>query len=467
VVLAYLAVLSVAVGRVGLAPPTLAGELRPALNMLAASGVKGGLVVCIGCDDPQLLVDFGKAGPYLVQGLDTDAGKVETARKLVESKGLYGKVTADLFNGRDLPYVDNLVNLLVVVDSESAVSAEEMNRILAPRGVRLVGSAGSDLVKHTKPVPVDIDDWTHFLHGPDNNAVAEDTAVGPPRHIQWCSEPMWGRHHDLEKATYPTVRTVLSSKGRLISLIDQTESSDMKMPSRWEVVARDAFSGVLLWRRPARLKSHTEYKRKWGLEEVWRQMIVDESYVYMSLAPGKPLSSLDIETGNVVRSFDGTTGYSELIKDGNTLFLVIPDHEIVASDAKTGKRLWRWTPGDDGEIIRLTMAAAGGRVFVKTDRSVVCLSAATGNRLWRRELTQSREKVKLYFPREKLIAKGDVVLVSYGGKDPLSLNKDVQEFLGSHPRVREYDGKLAALSARDGSILWSGPYFPNLEGAPG
>jgi outer membrane protein assembly factor BamB len=435
--------------------------------MLATSRVKGGLVVCIGCDEPQLLVDFGKAGPYLVQGLDTDAGKVETARKLLESKRLYGKVTADLFDGENLPYVDNLVNLLVVTRTGFAVSDREMNRILAPRGVRLAGNVAAGLVKHTKPAPADIDDWTHFLHGPDNNAVAEDTAVGPPRHIQWCSEPIWGRHHDFEKATYPTVRTVLSSEGRLISLIDQTESSDMTVPSRWELVARDAFSGVLLWRRPVRLKSHTEYKRKWGLEEVWRQMIVDESYVYMSLAPGKPLSSLDIETGNVVRSYDGTSGYSELIKDVNTLFLVIPDHEIVASDARTGKCLWRWTPGDDGEIIRLTMAAAGGKVFVKTDKSVVCLSADSGKPLWRRELAQSQKKIKLYFPREKLIVADGVVLVSYAGKDPLSLNKDVQEFLGSHPRVREYGGRLAALSAEDGELLWSGPYFPNLEGAPG
>jgi len=59
------------------------------------------------------------------------------------------------------------------------------------------------------------------------------------------------------------------------------------------------------------------------------------------------------------------------------------------------------------------------------------------------------------------------VLVSFAGNDPVSLNKDLYEFLGSHPRVREYDGKLAALSAEDGSFLWQTAYYPNLEGAPG
>jgi outer membrane protein assembly factor BamB len=466
-VLAFLAILSCGLRRMGLAPPRLNGGLKPTLHLLAASGIKGGLVVCVGCDDPQLLVDLGKAGPYLVQGLDTDANRVEAARKFIQSEGLYGKVAADVFNGKNLPYVDNLVNLLVVVDSECMISDDEMDRIIAPRGVGIISNVAKDPVKFTKPVPADIDDWTHFLHGPDNNAVAEDTRVGPPRHIQWCSEPMWGRDHHVEKGTYPTIRTVLSSNGRLISLIDQTETSDMTVPSQWAVVARDAFSGVLLWIRPVELKSHAEQKAKWGLEEVWRQMVADESSVYVALAPDKPLSALDIDTGDVVRSFEGTTGYSELIKDGNVLLLVIPDHEIVAADAWTGRRLWRWTPGDDGEIIRLTMAAADGRVFVKTDISVVCLSADSGKPLWRRELAQSEKKAKLYFPREKLIVKDGVVLVSYAGKDPDSLNKDIQEFLGSHPRVREYDGKLAALSAEDGSILWKSAYLPNLEGAPG
>ncbi len=454
-----------------------------ALDLLAASGVRGGLVVCIGCGDPQLLVDIGEAGPYLVQGLDIDAETVKAARKFVQSEGIYGKVAVDVFDGKNLPYVDNLVNLLVALDPTCAVSENEMDRTLAPRGVGIISRDGNeelisgirhpksdvetDLVKFAKPVPADIDDWTHFLHGPDNNAVAEDTAVGPPRHLQWRSKPMWGRDHHAEKGTYPTVRTVLSSKGRLISLIDHTETSDMKVPSQWAVVARDAFSGVLLWTRPIRLKSHAEQKTKWGLEEVWRQMVADGSHVYVAPAPDEPLNALDIDTGRTVRSFWGTSGFSEMIKDGDILFLVMREHAIVAADARTGKGLWKWSPGKDGEITRLTLAAADGKVFVKTDKSVVCLSADSGKPQWRRELAQSQKKVKLYFPREKLIVKDGVVLVSYAGRDPVSLNKDVQEFLGSHPRVREYNGKLAALSAEDGSVLWRSTYYPGLEGSPG
>ena len=454
----------------------------------------GGLVVCVGCDHLQLLVDWGKTGSWLVHGLDSDVKKVEAARRFIQSKGMYGKVAVDVFDGKNLPYVDNLVNLLVVLNPRCAFPSDEVDRILAPGGTAIINKDGNDrlisgmsdypghdfglgtgFVTIMKPRSGDRDDWTHFLHGPDNNAVAEDTVVGPPRHIQWCSEPMWGRDHHAEKGTYPTVRTVLSSRGKLISLIDQTDTSDMKVPSQWAVVARDAFSGVLLWTRPIRLKSHTEQKAKRGLEEVWRQMVVDENRVYVAPAPNEPLNALNIGTGRTVQSYEGTNGFSEIIKYGkqyesllkNFLFLVMPEHEILAVWVPSGKHVWRWTAGDDGEIIRLTMAADDGKVFVKTDKSVVCLSAFNGKLLWRRELAQSQKKIKLYFPREKLIVKDGVVLVSYAGKDPVSLNKDVQEFLGSHPRVREYDGKLAALSAEDGSILWRSAYHPGLEGTPG
>ena len=198
----------------------------PQRDLLVPFGVKGGLVVCVGCDDPQVLFDLGKAGPTLVQGLDTDESKVEEARKFLQLKGVYGKVMADVFDGENLPYIDNLANLLVVLESGCSIPDEEINRILAPRGAgvitwdgnkNLISSLryltfklGTEFVKFTKPVPADIDDWTHFLHGPDNNAVAEDRVAGPPRHIQWCSEPLWGRDHHTEKGTYPTVRRVCS-----------------------------------------------------------------------------------------------------------------------------------------------------------------------------------------------------------------------------------------------------------------
>jgi len=430
---------------------------QTAKEILATAKVHGGLVVVVGLDDPGLLTALRANDSYLVHGLDTDPAEVAGARKRIFATGSYGKVSVGQFDGRNLPYVDNLVNLLVVQEAKCDVESAEMDRVLAPRGVAIVNGK-----KTVKPVPDDIDEWSHFLHGPDNNALAEDTVVGPPKHMQWRSEPFWGRDHHAEKGTYPTIRTVVSSRGRLFCLIDETESSNMKIPSRWTIVARDAFSGVLLWKK--RL-TPTKYPRK--LEQVWRQLIADGDSVYAVLGTGLPLSELDAVSGEVTRNYRHTEGLKEVIKDHNALFVLCEDDSIVAFEADSGKESWKWNPGDDDAVVRLTLAASDGRVFVKTGKAMSCLSADTGESLWRVPLPGPEKKVHLAYPHEKLLVKDDVVLCSYGGRDPLSLNRDSAEFLGSHPRVREYGGTLGAFSAGDGSLLWETAYLANLESAPG
>ena len=105
-----------------------------ARQILDATDVKGGLIVHIGCGDGKLTAALRINDSYIVQGLDADIDKVEKAKKTIVSKGLYGKVTAREFDGKNLPYIDNLVNLVVATD-KCKVPDDEIARILAPRGV--------------------------------------------------------------------------------------------------------------------------------------------------------------------------------------------------------------------------------------------------------------------------------------------------------------------------------------------
>ena len=84
------------------------------------------------------------------------------------------------------------------------------HRGLVPLGVAYIG--GKQTVK---PWPEDIDEWTHHLHDVDGNPVANDRAVGPPRHVQWVTEPRWQRHHEMT----PSVNALVSSRGRLFAII--------------------------------------------------------------------------------------------------------------------------------------------------------------------------------------------------------------------------------------------------------
>ena len=451
-----------------------AGE--SAQRILRASGIEGGLVVHVGCGDGKLTAALSANDSYVVHGLDTESENIEQARCHIQSLGLYGKVAVDTFDGSRLPYADNLVNLLVVSGFGVQVSADEIARVLAPRGVAFVtGDLGNTDTRHltpdtsprlpgwtkfTKPWPDAIDEWTHFLHGPDNNAVAEDRVVGPPRHMQWLAGPKWTRHHHTDKG--PTIRAVVSSRGRLYYMVDETPSSNRSVPSTWFLAARDAFSGVLLWKTPVQAES---YERR--LELVWRTIVADDERVYASLGTDLPLSALNGATGDVITSYAGTEGFQEVIKDGDTLFVVSGQGSILALRADTGARLWQWQPGEDDAIVPLTLAASDGCVFVKTDNGVHCLSTDGGRTFWQVDLPGSEKKIRLKWPRERLLVKDGVALCSCGGKDPKILDRDKFEYLGSHPRVHDYGGKLAALSAEDGSLLWTTDYLPGLESTPG
>ena len=104
------------VGNITYAGIFSSSQQRQAKKILDATGVKGGLIVHIGCGDGKLTAALRASDSYLVHGLDTDAEDVTKAREHIRSLGLYGPVSADTFDGRNLPYVDSLVNLVVAED---------------------------------------------------------------------------------------------------------------------------------------------------------------------------------------------------------------------------------------------------------------------------------------------------------------------------------------------------------------
>ena len=133
--------------------------MEEAAKILKATTSSGGLVVHLGSGDGKLTAALGKSGSYVVQGLDSDDGNVRKARRYVEELGLYGKTCFDRF-GDKLPYIDNLVNLLIV-ENPGNITSEEMMRVLTPEG-RLYDLTSGKI--EIKPAMSGIDDWTHFMH---------------------------------------------------------------------------------------------------------------------------------------------------------------------------------------------------------------------------------------------------------------------------------------------------------------
>jgi len=108
----------------GMATASLAGEPAaqapsPASNLVArgiieTSGFPGGVCVQVGATDSRLLVSLADGGKFLVQGLALDEATVASLRRDLQAAGGYGGVSVDRLASARLPYVENLVNLLVV-----------------------------------------------------------------------------------------------------------------------------------------------------------------------------------------------------------------------------------------------------------------------------------------------------------------------------------------------------------------
>ena len=193
-------------------------------------------MVQLGCGDGKLTAALHANDSFIVHGLDADAAKVAAARDHIQSLGLYGKVSVEQWSGPHLPYADNLVNL-VVAENLSSVPMEEVLRVLVPNGVALVRD-GQTWKKTAKPRPSAMDEWTHFLHGPDNNAVAHDSLVGAPFRIQWVDGPKWARNHN----NLSTTSAMVTSGGRLFVIVDEGPTASLVLPSSWQLVARDALT---------------------------------------------------------------------------------------------------------------------------------------------------------------------------------------------------------------------------------
>jgi outer membrane protein assembly factor BamB len=340
--------------------------------ILQAAGVRGGLVVHLGCGEGGLTAALCAGDRYVVQGLERDANQVEAARKHIQSLGRYGQVSVRRWDSARLPYNDNLVNL-VVASGECRVADEEIGRVLAPNGVAIsLDSRLSTLDFFRKPVPDDIDQWTHYLHDSGNNAVADDDRVGPPRHLQWKSGPMWCRSHEFASS----VQALISAGGRLIGVIDEGIIGQPRgVPTLWALTARDAFNGILLWRRPCdQISPHA--------------LVAIGDTVYVTLRNRGPLCILDAATGETRHTCDQTGKVSEIAFCENRLILgtQLTDRQggsgphVVAADPDDGHVLWKKAVET---VAKNTLVAGSGRVCYSTPSELVCLSLESGKELWR------------------------------------------------------------------------------------
>ena len=418
-----------------------------AKDILQATGINGGLIVHLGCGDGTLTAALHADDSFLVHGLDAD---VTAARRHIQSLGLYGLVSVEQWAGDRLPYADNLVNL-IVADNLGKLTMDEVMRVLAPNGVALI--AGKKIVK---PWPKEIDEWTHFLHGSDNNAVAHDTLVGPPKSMQWVAEPLYCRTHEIDSS----ISALVSARGRLFYILDEGPMglADQRLPEKWALVARDAFNGVLLWKQPLPHWGWPEWKRDLLAGKDWvkvsaqrlnfpaalpKRLVADGDKLYVTFGFHAPVSQVDAGTGAILHTYAGTENADEIVVRDGILVICVrtntgsgPSDAVLAVEAGTGRILWKLPKL---HVTPLSLAASAGHVVFDNQSEIVCLDQKTGQPLWRKpsqglqvkQKNASREGVVegwQWHESETLVVQNGIVL---------SMDKD-----------------LEAISLETGKTLW-------------
>jgi len=464
--------LAACAGRCVAAEQTVGDQAK---RLLDTAGVKGGLIVHLGCGDGRLTAALGESDRFVVHGLDDNEDAITEARRHISAEGVYGRTSVRRFSGKRLPYVDNLVNL-VVASGECQVADAEIARVLAPGGVALtLDPQLSTLDSYRKPWPAEIDEWTHFLHGPDNNAVAQDRVVGPPYHLQWLGWPRHLRSHE----HLNSLSALVSARGRIFYIIDEGPTAAVTSPSRWRLVARDAFNGVLLWKRDlGPWEGHFRLFRS-GPPDVARRLVAVDDRVYATLGYGKQVAAYDAVTGETLRTYDETDGALEIVYDKGRLFVLVGSIDkdafadssrrfypspaprnkgIVVVDAESGELLWKRADQDTAAVMATTLAVSGQRLFFQNTKQLICLDAGSGQEHWRAD--RPAYTTRLSWSAPTLVVCDDVVLsadASTGGLPrEASRGADAVEWIMSDTDIRKHPpGDLIAFSAQTGERLWS------------
>jgi outer membrane protein assembly factor BamB/SAM-dependent methyltransferase len=392
---------------------------QQARQILEATNIKGGLIIHIGCGDGKLTAALHADDCYLIHGLGADVQEVRIAREHIRKLGIYGPVSIDFFDGKRLPYTDNLVNLIVAEDVGD-ISEAELIRVLAPGGV-LCAKKDGRWNSTIKSQPKNIDEWTHYLHDASGNAVAHDELVGPPRYVQWVAGPRHTRSHE----HIPSIYSLVSTNGRIFYIEDEASIASLRQTPKWYLIARDAFNGIQLWKKL--INSWFPHIVNWGQtpRQLQRKLVAVGDRVYVTLGLHAPLTAVDAATGEILRVYQDTRGTEEIILHKGTLLLVIRSvtdertseltkwaqlvdgkspldkretaeplvkrlratetrgkKSILALDADTGRLLWKKIGADVSGLRTLSLCADGDRVFYQNGRDVVCVELSTGEEQW-------------------------------------------------------------------------------------
>jgi len=397
---------------------------RYLLGQLGRPG--GGIVSLPAAGDGMLARSVLQSSRMWVHAMAPSDAGAQAVRALLETTGQVGsRAWVEKGTAAALPYADNLVDMVVVANltdaSLTGVSITEVQRCLNPAGRAFIGRAtaeGAGITTgaltswvdgrsgwsvatdsqgtwaiYTRPWPANRDEWTHTMHGPDNNPVSSDSSIKWPYLPQWRQKP------------YAASRAggIVTSSGRAYMAINIRSAGHAK---ELVLFAYRIHNGCCLWSTVLDPRSSQT-----GIQ----QNVAPTGASFMVACPEgvwveqrNRAALLGGETGTALRTitFDASTArwVKWMALSGGLLYGLVGDstqfdrtwtgvpgaydsafyrygNVVAAFDAATGQERWRKTLG--ARIDSRDIGIADGKLFYYArGQRVGCLNAASGDSLW-------------------------------------------------------------------------------------
>ncbi|MCJ7675504.1 MAG: PQQ-binding-like beta-propeller repeat protein [Sedimentisphaerales bacterium] len=433
-------------------------------QILDRIGATRGICVVLGDQRCEIALELVKQTELLIYIQLPRGEDVEKARQIVDDAGFYGtRIFIEKGDLTRLHLADNLADALVAGGTAPAeISQAEALRVLRPQGKALLGRKVL-----TKPFPEGIDDWSHPYHGPDNNPQSQDRVIVAPYLTQFLAEPRYA----------PLPQVAVASAGRVFKAFGHVAFKVREEPFLNKLVAFDGYNGTILWKRD--LAEGVMIHRN--------TMIATPQILYVG--DDKSCKLIDTATGRLkdeiippVETAGGTFWKWMALEDG-VLYALIGEQEqrdptkkwgrdkhgwpwdpisegfnqpeqpwgfgrnVLAIDPQTKKVLWHHR--EDEPIDSRAMCMKNGRIYIfRFGEYLACLDAKTGNIVWRKTPDNAQELFRS--------------LGTYLNRQDWRTNWRTTCYLKCSDKALYFAGppigKLLAVSAEDGGILWENSY---------
>jgi outer membrane protein assembly factor BamB len=318
-----------------------------------------------------------------------------------------------------------------------------------------------------KPVPDGTDDWSHPYHGPDNNPLSQDQNVEAPYMTQFLTGPRYG----------PAPQSAVAAGGRVFKAFGHVAWHRREEACLNTLVAFNGFNGTVLWKRdiPEGLMVHrntliaTEDTLFFGDDESCKLIDAPTGELRSEIVPPPPITGgtfwkwMALENGvlcalvgqseqrDATMRYDRqahgwpwariSTGYNQAEHTwgfGRTLLAIKPE---------TKEILWHYH--EDEPMDSRALCMKNGKIFAfRFGAYLACIDAQTGQTLWRKTPDNTPglfEALGEYLPRQGYDSNWRTTAY-------LKCTDSALYFAG--PPI----GKLLAVSAEDGRVLWQHPY---------